>query len=63
MLQHKVIIKMLQHKGFSQKWIDWVRNILSSGISSVLLNVVLGKVFHYRRGLDRVTLFHLFYLC
>jgi hypothetical protein len=50
-VEHKVILKVLRHKGFPQQWITWVQDILSSGTSSVLLNVVHGKVFHCKRGI------------
>jgi hypothetical protein len=32
-LEHEVILQMLQAKGFSIKWISWIRSILSSGTS------------------------------
>jgi hypothetical protein len=42
-----VIIEVMKHKGFPERWIQ---DILSIGTSSVLLNGTPGKVFHYRRG-------------
>jgi hypothetical protein len=49
-VEQEVIMRVLQHKGFPQKWLEWIRDILASGTSSILLNGVPGKVFHYKRG-------------
>jgi hypothetical protein len=49
-IEHEVILQVLHHKGFSAKWINWIRAILSSGSSSVLLNGIPGKPFKCKRG-------------
>jgi retron-type reverse transcriptase len=49
-VEHSFIIQVLQHKGFGDKWCQWIRLILSSATSAVFLNGVLGSVFHCKRG-------------
>jgi hypothetical protein len=48
-IEHEVLLQVMEHKGFPSKWIRWVKDILSSGTSSVLLNGTLEKVFHCQR--------------
>jgi retron-type reverse transcriptase len=51
MIEHDVILSMLKHCGFDDRFLRWIESILTSGTSSVLLNGVPGKTFHCRRGL------------
>jgi hypothetical protein len=41
---------MLQDRGFGSKWISWIKEILSSGTSAVMLNGVVGKKFYCKSG-------------
>jgi hypothetical protein len=43
-------VDILRHKGFGPKWLKWMEMFTTSGTSSVLLNGVPGKTFHYKRG-------------
>jgi hypothetical protein len=49
-LEHQAILKILKHKGFSNKWVCWIENMLTSGSSAIILNGILGKSFKYKRG-------------
>jgi hypothetical protein len=49
-VEHEVIVQVMEHKGFPKKWVQWIKGILGSGTSSILLNGTPGKVFHCRRG-------------
>ena len=49
-MEHEVVLQMLKHKGFDDKWISWVKEILSTGCSSVLLNGIPGKQFQCKCG-------------
>jgi hypothetical protein len=51
MVEHSVILDILKHKGFGQKWCGSIKNLLESGISSVMLNGVPGNYFKCKRGL------------
>lgn len=49
-IEHQVILDVLLHKGFPNKWIAWIEAILKFGTSSVLLNGIPGKPFICKRG-------------
>jgi hypothetical protein len=49
-LDHEAIIQVMRAKGFPEKFLCWVREILTSGSSSILLNGVPGKPFMCKRG-------------
>ena len=49
-VEHELMIRIMQSKGFPDKLVSWMKMIFGPGTSSVLLNGVPGKVFHCKRG-------------
>jgi hypothetical protein len=49
-IEHEALLQIMKCKGFDEIFIRWVRELLSSGTSSVLLNGVPGKQFLRKRG-------------
>lgn len=49
-IEHQAIFQILKHKGFGDRWLKWIQDIVGSRTSSVLLNGTPGKVFHCKRG-------------
>jgi hypothetical protein len=49
-IEYELIIKILRHKCFPSRWVEWIQGILKSETSTTLLNGTVGKVFHCRRG-------------
>jgi hypothetical protein len=49
-IEHQAMLQIMEHKGFDNTWLGWMRSIFASGTSVVLLNGVRGKTFHCRRG-------------
>jgi hypothetical protein len=62
-VEHHVILSMLQHKGFPEKWVNWVSKILSSGISQVLFNGATKKAIPCKRVYAKVTPYPMSYCC
>jgi hypothetical protein len=49
-VEHQLMLKIMEHKGFPAKWLHWMQLIFNSGSSVVLLNGVPRKTFHCKRG-------------
>lgn len=63
-IEHRTILKLLEANGFGQIWNSWIKNILSSVTSKLLLNGVPGKTIHcsgLRKG-DSLSPFSLSWL-
>jgi hypothetical protein len=49
-VEHNAILCMMEALGFPGKWLAWIKAILSSGTSSILLNGTPGRKFKCKRG-------------
>jgi hypothetical protein len=49
-IEHEAILQVMKHMGFNDLWLRGIKEILSTGTSSILLNGVLGKQFICKRG-------------
>lgn len=49
-VEHGAILDMMPALGFLAKWLSWIKLILSSGSSSILLNGIPGRKFLCKRG-------------
>jgi hypothetical protein len=49
-IEHEAILQVMKHMGFNELWLKWIKEILSTGTSSILLNGIPGKIFHCKRG-------------
>jgi hypothetical protein len=45
------LTKIMRHRGFPEKWCEWINNLLNTGKTAVLLNGEPGKWLNCRRGL------------
>lgn len=52
-VEHSAILTVLKAKGFTNTWINWVKDILTTSTTSVLLNGVPGKTFKCLRGVKQ----------
>jgi hypothetical protein len=50
LVEHSTVLAMLHAKGFPPKWLRWIKDLLSTATSSVLLNGTAGKDFKCTRG-------------
>jgi hypothetical protein len=49
-VEYSVILHMLRLYGFGKKWINWIKSILDTATTSVILNGVPGKIIKCLRG-------------
>jgi hypothetical protein len=61
-VEHEVILQDMTQKEFGDRWINWIKGILSTDTSSVLPNGVPGKKIIVGGGLGKGTPYPLFYL-
>jgi hypothetical protein len=50
-IEHETMLQVMQQMGFNELWLRWIREILSTGTYSILLNGIPGKQFVCKRGI------------
>lgn len=56
--KHDLFFNILQHNGFGPKWLKWIKMIMDSGTSAILMNGNLVNLYTVEEELDRVIHFH-----
>jgi hypothetical protein len=49
-VEHEAILNVFESLGFDPRWLNWLRMLMDTGTSEILLNGVLGKKFQCQRG-------------
>jgi hypothetical protein len=44
-IEHEAILQVMENMGFNKLWLSWIKEILSTDTSSILLNGIPGKQF------------------
>lgn len=52
-VEHPFILEILRHKGSSDRWLQWIKSIVHTATTSILLNGIPGKQFKCRRGVKQ----------
>jgi hypothetical protein len=58
-IEHEVTYQILRRRCFPGRFVGWVKQILESGTSSVLVNGVPGRSLNVEEGSSRATLYPL----
>jgi hypothetical protein len=45
------LLEVLEKRGFGEKWIGWIRNVLHRGSIRLTVNNTEGEFFHTRKAL------------
>ena len=52
-MEWNFLFELLQKRGFSQRWIDWIKSLLTTARSLILINNSLGKWIWNKKGLKQ----------
>ena len=54
-MRRDLLLQTLRVKGFSPKWIEWVKSFISGGSVAINVNEEVGPFFQTKKSCDRVT--------